>query len=301
MSLGILCSGQGDQSPAMLDLLAGHAEAARVFDTFRAVTGVDAAVLSASEMHTNRVAQPLVCAFQLAVWTCLAPDLPEPAAFAGYSVGELAAHGCAGALPVDEVIAMARRRAELMDATDPEPAAMTAVRGLARHVVDRLAEESGAEVAIVNGEDRFVVGGPVPAIAAVETRAAQCGAKCTRLAVHVASHTRRMTRAAEAFRSVLDGVSWRRGGSVVLAGLDGRPIFDPASARRALAGQIAATIDWAACLEGLRERGCTVLLELGPGSGLARMARDLGPAAEVRSVAEFRSLEAVAGWVAARI
>ncbi|HMW30687.1 MAG TPA: ACP S-malonyltransferase, partial [Plasticicumulans sp.] len=45
-------------------------------------------------------------------------------------------------------------------------------------------------------------------------------------------------------------------------------------------------------------RGCTVLLELGPGSGLSRMARDRHPELAARSVADFRSLDGAAGWVA---
>jgi [acyl-carrier-protein] S-malonyltransferase len=60
---------------------------------------------------------------------------------------------------------------------------------------------------------------------------------------------------------------------------------------------LAETIDWAACLDGLRERGCTVLLELGPGAGLARMARDRMPDIPARSVAEFNSLDGVLDWV----
>jgi [acyl-carrier-protein] S-malonyltransferase len=48
----------------------------------------------------------------------------------------------------------------------------------------------------------------------------------------------------------------------------------------------------------LRERGCTVLLELGPGAGLARMARDRAPDIAARSVSEFNRIEGVLDWVA---
>ena len=74
-------------------------------------------------------------------------------------------------------------------------------------------------------------------------------------------------------------------------------MFAPAPAREALSAQLAQTIDWAACLDGLRERGCTVLLELGPGPGLARMARDRTPEIPARSVAEFQTLDGVIEWV----
>ena len=82
-------------------------------------------------LHVNVVAQPLVCALQLATWAGLrGKNLPEPRAIAGYSVGELAAYGCAGALEPGEVIQLAERRAREMDAATPGEGGLMAVRGL---------------------------------------------------------------------------------------------------------------------------------------------------------------------------
>jgi [acyl-carrier-protein] S-malonyltransferase len=81
----------------MLRLLDGCAAAKPALAEFEQVTGRGAFALSADQMQTNVVAQPLVCAWQLAVWAEIAARLPQPSAFAGYSVGELAAYGCAGA------------------------------------------------------------------------------------------------------------------------------------------------------------------------------------------------------------
>ncbi len=106
-----------------------------------------------------------------------------------------------------------------------------------------------------------------------------------------------MRTAVAPFRLALEKAAWRRLSAPVLAGVNGAPIFAPAPAREALSAQLAQTIDWAACLDGLRERGCTVLLELGPGAGLARMARDRAPEIPARSVAEFQTLDGVIDWV----
>ena len=48
----------------------------------------------------------------------------------------------------------------------------------------------------------------------------------------------------------------------VLAGIDGTPVLSRTRAVETLARQTSQTIRWHACLEGLREAGCTVLLEL---------------------------------------
>jgi [acyl-carrier-protein] S-malonyltransferase len=83
----------------------------------------------------------------------------------------------------------------------------------------------------------------------------------------------------------------------VLSGLDGLPVVTSEGARAVLADQISCVIDWAACLNGLREQGCRVLLELGCGADLSRMAREELGGLEARSAAEFRSLAAVIDWV----
>ena len=49
---------------------------------------------------------------------------PARAVIAGYSVGELAAWGCAGAFDAKEVLQLALRRAAAMDANAPKIAAL---------------------------------------------------------------------------------------------------------------------------------------------------------------------------------
>lgn len=296
MSLGLLCPGQGDQTPAMFGVVNGCGAAEPVWDVFRRETKRDPFALSAADMQVNAIAQPLVCAFQLAVWAVIGERLPPVRALAGYSVGELAAYGCAGALLPQEVIALARRRAFLMDEAFPAGGAMLALRGLDRAGVRALCARHGVEIAIVNDEDRIVVGGEKEGVAACGAEAETRGAKATPLAIQIPSHTSLMRPAIAPFHAELEKAAWKKPAAPVLAGISGAPIFAPPQAREALSAQLAQTIDWAACLDGLRERGCMALLELGPGAGLARMARDHLPDVPARSVAEFQSLDGVVDW-----
>jgi [acyl-carrier-protein] S-malonyltransferase len=296
MSLGLLCPGQGDQTPGMFGVLAGEDRAEAVWEIFIREAGADPFALTAEAMQVNALAQPLVCAFQLAVWAVIGERLPPIHALAGYSVGELVAYGCADALSPGDVIALARQRALLMDAAFPD-GAMLALRGLDRASVRTLCARHGVEIAIVNDEDRIVIGGDPAAVAACGNEAQAKGAKATPLAIHIPSHTSLMRTAVAPFRLALEKAAWKRPSAPVLAGVSGAPIFAAAPAREALAAQLAETIDWSACLDGLRERGCTVLLELGPGAGLARMARDRTPEIPARSVAEFQTLDGAIEWV----
>ncbi|MGA1861064.1 acyltransferase domain-containing protein [Azospirillum sp. 11R-A] len=300
MSLGILCSGQGGQGPGMLDLLRREPAAQAVLDRATAIMGKDPRALVAgpeAEMQRNAVAQPLLCAVQAATWAALHPLLPPVRAVAGYSLGELSAYRVAGALDVDELIRLAIRRAETMDRADPKPGGLLAVRGLDRSRLEAVCRDCDADIAIENGADRFVVGGRRTVLALVERVVLALGAAVTPLPVTVASHTRLMAPAAAEFGPVLAASGLQAPPLPVLAGIDGTPVYTRERAVAALTRQMTETVAWAACLDGLVEMGCTVLLETGPGNALARMAAERHPDLPVRSVSDFRSLSAAAAWV----
>jgi [acyl-carrier-protein] S-malonyltransferase len=292
MSLGILCPGQGDQSPGMFELVAGEPEAQSILALYK-----NLASGTPKDLHLNRVAQPLLCAFQLSVWQVLQKDLPEPRAFAGYSLGELSAYGCAGALAAGELIALAQHRAAAMDAAYPSPGGLAAVRGLTQSQVQQLCAKHGVEIAIINDTDRFIVGAAAGALEEFEKEAAGSGTKVTRLNVSIPSHTSAMQAAVPKFRMALSRAAWGPFAAPVLSGTTAAPVLSKAEAIEALALQIAHRVDWAACVGALVELGCTVLLELGPCNGLSRMVRDRFPHLQARSVTEFRTLRGVGSWV----
>ncbi|WNG28255.1 malonate decarboxylase subunit epsilon [Cystobacter fuscus] len=300
MSLGILCPGQGAQHPAMLEPLSMHPEARAVLDAASEVLGASPWTLMkgpAEALYVNALAQPLLCAVQLATWTALCSRLPTPRVFAGYSVGELAAHGCAGALDAGELFTLAQARARAMDDAGPTDSGMRAVRGLCRERLEQLLEPHAVHLALVNGPGRFVVGGREEDLRRLEPELSAQGGSVTVLPVHVASHTPLLAPAARAFGEHLAHSGLRAPVTPVLAGIDGTPVSTRERALTTLTRQVAEPVDWAACMAGLAEEGCTVLLELGPGADLSRMVRDTLPSLFVRSVSEFKTLEGVCSWV----
>lgn len=282
----------------MLNLIAGHPAAEAVLRLAEPVLGASVReTLAQAAIHTNIVAQPLICAVELATWAMLEPRLPMPCVFAGYSVGELAAYGCAGALAPADVIATARARAQAMEAACPQACRMIVVRDLHRTLVERLAQTNGVHLAIINDANRFVVGGHAVAMNGFETAARASGAGLTPLPVYVASHTPLMEAAAVQMRCILERTAMIAPRVPVLAGVDGLPVLLRTRAIDTLCAQIASVVDWSACLQSLREAGCTAILELGPGDDLARMVRNRFPGLPARSVSEFRTLVGITSWV----
>jgi len=300
MSLALLFPGQGVQHVDMLRWLDAEPAAAPVEAALAARLGGNwrARVADDAWASRNDVAQPLIVGLSLAAWHALAPHLPAPAIVAGYSVGELAACSAAGVFDAACALDLAQQRAAAMDrSAGREPAGLLAVAGVPAHEVETLCARTGLAVAIRIGVDRCVVGGPLAALDAAMPTLAARGAELTRLRVRVASHTPSMAAAAAAFDELIVPLAWQRSRCVVASNLDGAGRRDVASLKHALAAQIDHTVHWDRCMDTIAERQPRCVLEVGPGTSLARMWAARHPDVPVRSVDEFHSAQAVIAWV----
>jgi [acyl-carrier-protein] S-malonyltransferase len=278
----LLCPGQGGQHAGMFDL-------ARLDPGARAFLDGCALPATPDALFDNRVAQPAIVCATLAMWQALQSRLPVPKLVAGYSIGELAAYGVAGAL--DNAVALAEARAALMDAAaSGQPQGLAAVSG-----VDVAQVRNIIDVAIVTGADSCIAGGLEAQLAALPARLPT--ARVQRLPVGVAAHTALMAGAVAPFAQLLEGATFAPWRCPVLAGVDAVRVARPDMAIDRLTRQLASTIDWAACMDAASEAGITVALELGPGAALSRMLRERHPHIACRSVADFHTLDGIASWV----
>jgi [acyl-carrier-protein] S-malonyltransferase len=302
--VAVLCSGQGGQHPAMFDVVANCPEAEPVFAAAAAVLGRDPRSFvkeaAPADLFTDFTGQILCCAQALAAWAALGTVRPARAVIAGYSIGELAAWGCAGTFDELSILRLAQRRAAAMDEAAPKESGLVVITGLRRPVIEPILARHAVSMAIVNDVDSFTVGGPRAALRAACEEAAARGAKRTvTLPVTVPSHTPLLSKATEQSRVTLREASPRlpRAGYRLLSGIDGETVLDIETGIDKLARQISTTIDWAACLESCRSAGAVAALELGPGTTLSRMASTLFPDGRARSVEEFRSLAGLRTWL----
>ena len=83
----------------------------------------------------------------------------------------------------------------------------------------------------------------------------------------------------------------------IASNLDGVGRRDAAAIKHMLAAQIDHPLRWDRCMETLAERRPRCVLEVGPGTSLARMWAARHPEVPVRSVDEFHSAQAVIAWV----
>lgn len=297
MGLCLLFPGQGTQHTAMFERLTDAPAAAPVLAALAGRLGSDPTSLAEDRLAENRVAQLLMVGHALALAAVLRDHELEPVVLAGYSVGEISAHGFAGAFAPADALALAEERARCMDTAVAEPQGMLGLRGLPVERARALAGEAGAVVAIVNGPDHVVIGGTVTALDRLEALAAGTAAHVRRLAVRVASHTPLIAAAGPRFAAALERTPWRPPAVPVLSGIDGRVIADRAGLLRLLPAQLRTPLDWARCVESALEYGATRFLELGPGRSLTRMVEEAAPGIPARAWEDFRTPAGLAAWV----
>ncbi len=301
MTVALLFPGQGTQHPGMLPWLESDGAARPVLARMAGVLGGDwrARTSETAWACANAIAQPLVAGTSLAAWAALAPTLPRVVAIAGYSVGELAACAAAGMLTVDGAMTLASRRAAAMDASEAGVGTgLLGVSDVDDELVDAACARWSLEIAIRTGERRCVVGGPTVALGEAAAFLAAHGARATPLGVCLASHTSAMRAAVPALARALADACWHAPHTAWVAGITGAVVRDVAEVRRLLAEQVATTVRWDACMDTVAERRPDAVLEVGPGTTLARLWRERHADVPVRSCDEFASAAQALEWVA---
>jgi [acyl-carrier-protein] S-malonyltransferase len=301
VSFGLLFSGQGTQHPAMLpwvddaDPLVERTERALGVEHWRE------ALADPVWAAQNKNVQPLLTGIGLAAWRQLAPRLPAPAAVAGYSVGELAAFGAAGAFEAETAIELAVARARAMDdAAEQSPGGLLAVSGLTLAAIESLCADVDVFIAIHIGSDAVVLGGAWAALHAAARRVDMLGGTTSRLNVGLASHTPLMRPAAMAFADILRTVPVAPPTVALFANATGDRVHHASDAARALSLQIAQVVRWSDVMEAVHGRRIPCVLEIGPACTLARSWNRRYPDVPARSADEFRSAGAVVDWVLRR-
>ena len=291
----LLCPGQGAQHGAMFDLARSHPQANALLE--RLTTSLPAA---GGDLFANRTAQPLVVAATLTMWEALRADAPPPALVAGYSIGELAAYGVAGALSAEQTLTLAHRRAQAMDdcLVDHPGQALVAMSGVIVQQALALAARHDFVLSIETGDDSCITGGPAAKADALAQAVHAAGGRATRLPVTVASHTPYMVGAVHPFAQALEQQNFTTMAAPVLAGISATAINEKQCAVDQLSRQLAEPIRWAACMDACAEAGITCALELGPGNALSRMLQARHPHINTRSVADFRTLDGIQKWLA---
>ncbi|MFA5912131.1 MAG: SDR family NAD(P)-dependent oxidoreductase [Burkholderiales bacterium] len=291
--LALLFPGQGSQYVGMgADLAMAHARVRQVWDraagtrfdgsavhdiTFPPPVFDDAAKQALeARLRATEWAQPALGLASLAAFELVRALKLDPRCYLGHSFGELAALCAAGCYGVEDLLALARTRGELMrDAARANPGGMLALSASAEQAAALIARAGGdAVVANLNAADEVVVSGSVAAMQRVEELCARERVAAKRLPVAAAFHSPAVAPAVDAFAALLAQARVHSPNVDVLGNADAQAYpRDPDGIRRRLAEQLALPVRFAEQVERAYALGVRRFVEVGPGSVLADLVR----------------------------
>ncbi|CAN7676958.1 ACP S-malonyltransferase [Acidovorax sp. LjRoot66] len=310
-SFAFVFPGQGSQSVGMLDGWGDHPAVAETLREASDALGEDIVLLiregpkEALALTTNT--QPVMLAAGVAAWRVWrAEGGAAPVALAGHSLGEYSALVAAGVLTLSQAAPLVRLRAAAMQEAVPVgTGAMAAILGMdAAKVIAGCAEAvatfgsgSAEVVEAVNFNDpiQTVIAGTKAAVdKACEVLKAGGAKRALLLPVSAPFHSSLMKPAADKLREALAAVVLAAPAIPVVNNVDVAVHSDADAIRDALVRQAFGAVRWVECVQALKARGVTHIVECGPGKVLAGLTKRIDP--ELVGAAVFDTASLAEAW-----
>ena len=279
MSIAWVFPGQGSQKTGMADPVLTLPGAQERFDLASELLGRDLLAIcrgevsdaaEPSDLNDTRNTQPALFVVESLIVDELLRQSREPDLVAGHSLGELVALYAAGVFDAATGLELMQRRSELM--ANAGGGAMTAVIGFDRSELEEVVNATeGVVIANDNSDAQVVLSGSPAAVNSV-SEAVSCK-RAIPLAVSGAFHSPFMAKAADAFATHLDGLSFQDARFPVLSNTDPTPSLDSAELKERLRRQMTTGVRWRETMTGMTSAGVDTLVEIGPGNVLSGLAK----------------------------
>jgi [acyl-carrier-protein] S-malonyltransferase len=289
-SFAFVFPGQGSQSVGMLDAWGDHPAVLETLKEASDAMGEDLGALihlgpkEALALTTNT--QPVMLVSAVAAYRAwLAEGGAQPAVVAGHSLGEYSALVAAGVLTLAQAAPLVRFRAAAMqDAVALGVGAMAAILGMdAAKVIEGCGQakatfpsDSGEVVEAVNFNDpaQTVIAGSKAAVEkACEVLKAMGAKRALNLPVSAPFHSSLMQPAAEKLKEKLAATTFAAPQIQVVNNIDVAVETNADRIRDALYRQAFGPVRWVECVQAIKAKGVTMVLECGPGKVLAGMVK----------------------------
>ena len=273
MSSIFVFPGQGAQSVGMgRELYETNVDARAVFDAVDTALGekLSDTIFNgpAEELTLTANVQPAIMATSIAMLRAAGATIPEYVA--GHSLGEYTALCAVGAISVGDAAKLLRVRGNAMQSAVPVGDGLTAViLGLDIDAVREICAQTDCDVANDNSPGQVVISGLRETVEKTMELAKSRGAKrAMPLALSVPVHCRVQSPAADAMRTALESVEFKKPIVPIILNKTCQPTTDIDEIKEALVYQMTHGVRWRESVLNMADLGITEMIEVGPGSVL---------------------------------
>lgn len=303
-NLAFLFPGQGSQYAGMGKLLSEqYTEARQVFAEADDALGFRLSTLCFEgpdeELKKTENTQPAILTVSVAAYRVLEKLGIKPAFVAGHSLGEYSALVAARALKFKDAVITVRKRGQYMQQAVPAGVgAMAAIlklpEGRLQQVLDESAQGEVVSAANLNSPDQVVIAGHTAAVERAMEAAKAAGAKRSiLLPVSAPFHCALMRPAQERLKSDLDAIQFVDLQFPLINNWQAREVTAGEDAREGLYQQVPNPVRWTDSIRELARKGVKRFVEVGPGSVLLGLGRNIDPSLQGIKFGEPADLEAV--------
>lgn len=276
-----LFSGQGSQYVGMAkELCDKYPGAKRIFETANEILGYDLAEVTfngpAEELNKTVNSQPAIMACSLCALEAVKAEGIAFDGMAGHSLGEYAAMVASGILSLDDGFKVIKARAEAMQkAAEANKGAMCAIIGLSAEEIEKTCEEIDGYVVPVNYNStvQTVIAGDVDAVDKAIEVFTDKKARCMKLNVASAFHSKLMQSAADEFYDKIKAVKFNEPTVEFYSNVLGGELTDFSDMPALLAKHIVSPVKFTSELDQMDAAGYENYIELGPNKVLTGLVK----------------------------
>lgn len=279
----LLFPGQGAQYVGMGSDLIKEEGISKLFDKASEISGKDIQSLlfdgPADELKKTDNTQIAITLINIAALEVLKAKGIQPAACAGFSLGEYAALYCAGVLNLEEVFTIVLERGKLMQETALKlkdslgQTGMLAVLKLSPEKTQEIIENQNLEnsvfIANYNSPQQIVLSGTLDSLERITTALKEAGARrVVPLQVSGPFHSPFMKEAALDFVKILSNYDFQNPKIPLFSNVTGEEITSGEMARELAVKQIFSPVRWIEIQQKIVSENYETILECGPGKVL---------------------------------
>jgi len=297
----ILCAGQGAQTVGMgHDLADSFPECRVLFSKANEILDYDLQKIifegPEPELVKSNHCQPAIFTVTAVCFQALKSQISNLfcQAAAGLSLGEWTALHLAGAISFEDGLrVLAARGRYMQEACEEQEGAMVSVIGLESEKLQKIAAESGVEIANYNSAEQTVLSGHKKNIQEAEKMAKAAGAKrAIMLNVAGAYHSSLMKSAGDKMSAILRNISISAPRFPVVSNVTGQPHGSPEEIKQNMVRQVTSSVKWIDCVQTMAGMGVNCFVECGPGRVLSGLVKRIQPQAQLCNVQDNQSLKA---------